>query len=40
MLRDRLLDRVPPAEFAEAGREVAARRRDPYSIIHDWLAKY
>lgn len=40
MLRDRLLDRIPPEEFAERGREVAERRRDPYSILHDWLAKY
>jgi LAO/AO transport system kinase len=40
MLRDRLLDRIPPEEFTERGREVAERRRDPYSILHDWLAKY
>jgi LAO/AO transport system kinase len=40
MLRERLLDRVPPEEFAERGREVAERRRDPYSVLHDWLAKY
>jgi LAO/AO transport system kinase len=40
MLRDRLLDRVPPEEFAQRGREVAERRRDPYSILYDWLAKY
>lgn len=40
MLRDRLLDRVPPEEFANAGREVAEHRRDPYSILHDWLEKY
>jgi LAO/AO transport system kinase len=40
MLRDRMLDRVPPEEFAQRGREVAELRRDPYSILHDWLEKY
>ncbi|HLH43912.1 MAG TPA: methylmalonyl Co-A mutase-associated GTPase MeaB [Bryobacteraceae bacterium] len=40
MLRDRLLDRIPPEEFTGLGREVAERRRDPYSIVHDLLAKY
>jgi putative protein kinase ArgK-like GTPase of G3E family len=37
MLRERLLDRIPAEEFAAAGREVAERRRDPYSILEDWL---
>jgi LAO/AO transport system kinase len=37
MLRERLLDRIPPEEFAKAGREVAERRRDPYSILDVWL---
>jgi LAO/AO transport system kinase len=40
MLRDRLLERVPAEEFATAGRDVAQHRRDPYSILHDWLQKY
>ena len=40
MLRDRLLDRVPAEAFAAGGEDVAARRRDPYSIIHEWLEKY
>ena len=40
MLRDRLLDRVPAEALLAAGQEVADRRRDPYSIIHDWLQKY
>jgi LAO/AO transport system kinase len=40
MLRDRLLDRVPAEEFLSGGREVAERRRDPYSVIHDWLERY
>jgi LAO/AO transport system kinase len=39
MLRDRLLDRVPAEEFAVAGRDVAERHRDPYSILHAWLQK-
>src|SRR5271168_4736927 len=39
MLRERLLDRLPASEFAEGGREVAERRRDPFSILHDWLEK-
>ena len=37
MLRERLLDRFPEEEFAAAGRDVAERRRDPYSILHEWL---
>jgi GTPase len=40
MLRDRLLDRLPEQEFLAAAAEVSAHRRDPYSIIHDWLQKY
>jgi LAO/AO transport system kinase len=40
MLREQLLDRVPPEEFAIAGQEVAERRRDPYSFLHEWLRKY
>jgi len=39
MLRDRLLDRLSPEEFAAAGLDVAERRRDPYSILHDWLER-
>jgi LAO/AO transport system kinase len=37
MLRDRMLDRFPAEIFLAAGREVAAQRSDPYSIIHEWL---
>ncbi len=37
MFRERLLDRIPLEDFAAAGREVAEKRRDPYSILHDWL---
>jgi hypothetical protein len=39
MLRERLLDRLPNEDFAAAGREVAEHRRDPYSILHDWLER-
>lgn len=37
MLRERLLERVPAAEIEAAAEEVAARRRDPYSVIDEWL---
>jgi LAO/AO transport system kinase len=37
MLRERLIDRFSAADFAAAGREVAARRRDPFSIVDEWL---
>ncbi len=39
MLRERLLDRLPESEFAARGKEVAERRRDPYSILHEWLER-
>ena len=39
MLRERLLERLPSAAFAEGGRDVAERRRDPYSVLHEWLEK-
>jgi GTPase len=39
MLRERLLDRFPQAEFASGGREVAEHRRDPYSILDEWLER-
>jgi len=40
MLRERVLDRFPKADFSAAGREVAERRRDPYSILHEWLEEW
>jgi LAO/AO transport system kinase len=40
MLRERLLDRVPAEEFSNAGRDVAEHRRNPYSILHDWLERW
>jgi len=36
MLRERLLDRFTDEQFAAAGREVAAHRRDPFSILREW----
>jgi LAO/AO transport system kinase len=39
MLRERLLERLPAAELEAAAEDVAARRRDPYSIIEDWLER-
>jgi LAO/AO transport system kinase len=39
MLRERLLDRLPEKELLAAGRDVAEKRRDPYSIIHEWLER-
>jgi LAO/AO transport system kinase len=40
MLRERLIERIPPEEFAVAGREVAEQKRDPYSILHAWLERF
>lgn len=37
MLRERLLDRYPPEQFAEAARKVAERQSDPYTIVEEWL---
>ncbi len=37
MLRERLLDRYPPGQFAEAARQVAARQTDPYTVVEEWL---
>jgi len=39
MLRERLLDRLLEEEFLAAGRDVAEKRRDPYSILNDWLKR-
>ncbi|HXP87036.1 MAG TPA: methylmalonyl Co-A mutase-associated GTPase MeaB [Bryobacteraceae bacterium] len=38
MLRERLLDRFTEEQFAAAGREVAAHRRDPFSILREWTS--
>ncbi len=39
MLRERLLEQFPSAEIEAAAEDVAARKRDPYSIIDDWLKR-
>jgi len=40
MLRERLLDGFSEEQFAAAGREVAAHRRDPFSILRDWTQRH
>jgi len=39
MLRERLLERYSDVNFEQAAAEVAARRRDPYSVVDEWLAR-
>jgi len=39
MLRDRLFERFQETDFEKAGEEVAARHRDPWSLVEDWIAK-
>jgi LAO/AO transport system kinase len=39
MLRERLLERLPLADLNAAAVEVAERRRDPYSVVDDWLKR-
>jgi LAO/AO transport system kinase len=39
MLKERLLERIPAAEVQAAASEVAARRRDPYSVVDEWLER-
>jgi LAO/AO transport system kinase len=39
MLRERLAERVTADEFLNAGRAVATRERDPYSILDEWIAR-
>jgi LAO/AO transport system kinase len=40
MLRDRLLERFAGVDFQSAGEEVAARRRDPSSLVDEWINTY
>jgi LAO/AO transport system kinase len=37
MFRERLLERLKPEELEAAAADVAERRRDPYSIVDEWL---
>ncbi len=39
MLRERILERFSDLNFQAAAEEVAARRKDPYSIIDGWLER-
>jgi LAO/AO transport system kinase len=39
MLRERLLDKFSASEIETAAEEVAARKRDPYTLINDWLQR-
>ncbi|HOL70942.1 MAG TPA: methylmalonyl Co-A mutase-associated GTPase MeaB [Bryobacteraceae bacterium] len=39
MLRERLLERLPEKELEAAAWDVAARIRDPYSVIEEWLRR-
>jgi LAO/AO transport system kinase len=40
MLRERLLERFADVDFQSAGEDVAARRRDPYSLVDEWINTY
>ncbi len=37
MIRERLLDCLDPAELDSAAIDVVERRRDPYTIVQEWL---
>jgi LAO/AO transport system kinase len=39
MLRERVLEKFPAADIEAAAARVAARERDPYSVIDDWLQR-
>ena len=39
MLRERLLERFAGMDFEGAAQEVAARKKDPYTIIDDWIKR-
>jgi LAO/AO transport system kinase len=39
MLRERILDGIPQDEFLAAGREIAAKRSDPYTILNKWMER-
>jgi LAO/AO transport system kinase len=39
MLRERVLEQLSPDDLAEAAEAVAARRRDPYSVVSEWLER-
>jgi hypothetical protein len=39
MLRARVLDRFSLPDLQQAAAEVAARRKDPYSVVDEWLER-
>jgi LAO/AO transport system kinase len=39
MLKERLLERLPVDELDRAAADVAERRRDPYSVVHEFLGR-
>ncbi len=39
MLRERVLERFGDLDFQAAAQDIVARRRDPYTIVHDWLQR-
>lgn len=39
MLRERLLDRMPEGVIERAAAQVAARERDPYSVVTEWIER-
>ena len=40
MFRERLLEAIPAEEFTAAGKAVAERRADPYSVLDAWSGQY
>lgn len=40
MYRERIGSRLSPEEVDRAAEQVAARLADPYTIVHDWLARH
>lgn len=39
MLRERLLERFPAEVIEQAAQRVAARERDPYSVVAEWIER-
>lgn len=39
MLREQLLERLPPGVLERAADQVAARERDPYTVVAEWLER-
>jgi len=39
MLRERLLERLPVDDLDRAAAEVSERRRDPYTVVNEFLGR-